>query len=79
VLLFLKKTVPEEAQEVRKTLAQFDEAFVVRGLEKYMENVQTTTLPRRTLEVIAQQWSDVSGRCEQTLLDGQNPSSRSEN
>jgi hypothetical protein len=60
VLLFLKKTVPEEAQEVRKTLAQFDEAFVIRGLEKYMENVQTTTLHRRTLEVIAQ-WSNVSG------------------
>jgi len=75
VLRFLKKTIPEEAREVREVLAQFDEAFVVRGLEEYMERVCTTELPRHELAVIAQEWSTVSGRYESMLIDYQNPSS----
>jgi len=73
VLLFLKKTVPEEAREAREILAQFDKAFVVRGLEEYMERVRTTTLPRSDLVIIAQEWSNVAGRYESTLVDCQNP------
>lgn len=74
-LRFLKKTVPEEAREVQEVLAQFDEAFVVRGLKEYMERVRTSALPRHELAVIAQEWSTVSGRYESMLIDYQNPSS----
>jgi hypothetical protein len=73
VLLFLKKTVSEEAREAREILAQFDKAFVVRGLEEYMERVRTTTLPRSDLAIIAQEWSNVAGRYESTLLDCSDP------
>lgn len=69
VLLFLKETVPKEAQTAQKRLARFDEALVVMGLEAHMKTGRRVTLLGPDLAAIAQEWSDVAKQYQSMLPD----------
>ena len=69
VLLFLKETVPREAREAQRTLAQFDAALVFMGLEEHMTTGRLLAFSRPDLTDIAQEWRDVAKRYESALPD----------
>jgi hypothetical protein len=69
VILFLKETVPKEAQEAQKRLAQFNEALAVMNLEAHMKTGRRVTLLGPNLAAIAQEWSDVAKLYQSMLPD----------
>lgn len=69
MLLFLKETVPKEAQSVQKRLARFDEALLVMGLEARMKKGRRVALRGPDLAAVAQEWSDVARQYQSMLPD----------
>jgi hypothetical protein len=69
VLLFLKETVPKEAQAARRTLTHFDEALVFMGMEEHMTTGRLLALTRPDSAAIAQEWRDVAKRYQSVLPD----------
>jgi hypothetical protein len=69
VLLFLKETVPKEAQTAKKRLARFDEALFVMGLEARMKTGRRVTLHGPDPATVAQEWSDIAKQYQSMLPD----------
>jgi hypothetical protein len=69
VLLFLKQTVPKEAQVARRTLAHFDEALTFMGMEEHMTTGRLLALTRPDSAAIAQEWRGVAKRYQSVLPD----------
>jgi len=69
VLLFLKETVPKEAQTAQKRLARFDEALFVMGLEARMKTGRRVTLRGPDPATVAQEWSNVAKQYQSMLPD----------
>jgi len=69
VLLFLKKTIPKEAREAQRTLAQFDEALAFMELEEHLTTSRLLALSRPDSAAIAQEWRDVARRYQSVLPD----------
>jgi len=69
VLLFLKKTVPEEARDAQQKLAQFDAALVFMGLEEHMTTSRLLAFSCPDSAAIAQEWRDVAKRYQSVLPD----------
>ena len=67
VLLFLKRTVPKEAQEVKETLGQFDAALVFMGIEEHMTTGRLLAFSRPDSAAIAQEWRDVAIRYQSVV------------
>ncbi|KAH8981943.1 hypothetical protein EDB86DRAFT_392203 [Lactarius hatsudake] len=62
VLLFLKDIVPKEAHIAQKSLARFDEAALVMGLEARMKTGRRVALrgPNPDLTAVAQEWRKIA-------------------
>ncbi|KAI0299426.1 hypothetical protein B0F90DRAFT_1668714 [Multifurca ochricompacta] len=69
VLLFLKETVPREAQTAQKSLARFDEALVVMGLEARMKTGRRVVLRGPDLAIVAEEWRKVAKQYQSMLPD----------
>ena len=69
MLLFLKNTVPKEAQEAQQILARFDAALVHMGLEEHITTGRLLAFSRPDSAAIAQEWRDVAKRYQFTLPD----------
>ena len=69
VLLFLKKTVPKEAQEAQRTLARFDAELVFMGMEEHMTTGRLLAFSRPDSAAIAREWRNVAKRYQSALPD----------
>ena len=67
VLLFLKKTVPDEAQEAKRTLARFDAGLVFMGMEEHMTTGRHLASFRLDSADIVQEWRYAAIRYQSTL------------
>ncbi|KAI9438223.1 hypothetical protein H4582DRAFT_2098968 [Lactarius indigo] len=75
VLLFLKDTVPKEAHTAQKSLARFDEARLVMGLEARMKTGRRVALrgPNPALTAVAQEWRKIAKQYQLMLSDKEDP------
>jgi hypothetical protein len=73
VLLFLKDVVPKEAQKAQKSLARFDEALLVMGLEARMKTGRRVALRGPNLTAIAQEWRKIAKQYQSMLPDDEDP------
>ncbi|KAI0267425.1 hypothetical protein BC834DRAFT_842626 [Gloeopeniophorella convolvens] len=69
VLLFLKETVPREAQTAQKSLTRFDEALFIMGLEARMKTGRRVSLRGPDLGAIAQEWRGIAQQYQSLLPD----------
>ena len=71
VLIFLKDVVPKEARTAQKSLAQFDEALFVMGLEARMKTGRRVALrgPNPNLSAVAQEWREIAEQYQSMLPD----------
>jgi hypothetical protein len=67
VLIFLKATVPKEAQKAQKSLARFDEALFVLGIEARMKTGRRVVLRGPDLAAVAQEWREVADQYQSAL------------
>ena len=75
VLLFLKDIVPKEAQTAQKSLARFDEALFVMGLEARMKTGRRVALrgPNPNLSAVAEEWRKIAKQYQSMLPDDEDP------
>jgi len=75
VLLFLKDIVPKEAQTAQKSLARFDKALFVMGLEARMKTGRRVALrgPNPNLSAVAQEWRKIAKQYQSMLPDDEDP------
>ncbi|KAH9035028.1 hypothetical protein EDB85DRAFT_2143999 [Lactarius pseudohatsudake] len=75
VLLFLKDIVPKEAHIAQKSLARFDEALLVMGLEARMKTGRWVALrgPKSDLTAVAQEWRKIAKQYQSMLPDDEDP------
>jgi len=75
VLLFLKDIVPKEAKSAQKSLARFDEALLVMGLEARMKTGRRVALrgPNPNLTAVAQEWRKIAKQYQSMLPDDEDP------
>ncbi|KAH9034916.1 hypothetical protein EDB84DRAFT_1561285 [Lactarius hengduanensis] len=75
VLLFLKDIVPKEAHIAQKSLARFDEALLVMGLEARMKTGRRVALrgPNPDLTAVAQEWRKIAKQYQSMLPDDEDP------
>jgi hypothetical protein len=73
VLIFLKATVPKEAQRAQKSLARFDEALFVLGIEARMKTGRRVVLRGPDLAVVVQEWREVAQQYQSVLPDDEDP------
>ena len=75
VLIFLKDVVPKEAQTAQKSLARFDEALFVMGLEARMKTGRRVALrgPNPNLSAVAQEWRKLAKQYQSMLPDDEDP------
>ena len=60
VLLFLKETIPREAQTAQQALERFDESLVIMGLEEHMiKTGRRVALSGPDSATIAEEWMEV--------------------
>ncbi|KAI0246119.1 hypothetical protein BJV78DRAFT_197135 [Lactifluus subvellereus] len=69
VLRFLKETVPKEAQKAHKSLARFDEALFVMGIEARMKTGRRVVLRGPDMVAVAQEWRKVAKQYQSMLPD----------
>jgi len=71
VILFLKDVVPKEAQTAQKSLARFDEALPVMGLEARMKTGRRVALcgPNPNLSAVAQEWRKIAKQYQSMIPD----------
>jgi hypothetical protein len=69
VLQFLKDTVPKEAQKAQKSLARFDEALFVMGIEARMKTGRRVVLRGPDMVAVAQEWRKVAKQYQSMLPD----------
>jgi hypothetical protein len=69
VLQFLKETVPKEAQKAQKSLARFDEALFVMGIEARMKTGRRVVLRGPDKVAVAQEWRKVAKQYQSMLPD----------
>ena len=59
--LFLKETIPREAQNAQHTLARFDEALIIMGLEERMiKTGRRVALSGPDSATIAEEWMKIA-------------------
>ncbi|KAH9974266.1 hypothetical protein BGW80DRAFT_1458343 [Lactifluus volemus] len=73
VLIFLKATVPKEAQRAQKSLARFDEALFVLGIEARMKTGRRVVLRGPDLAAVVQEWREVAQQYQSVLPDDEDP------
>jgi hypothetical protein len=75
VILFLKDIVPKEAQTAQKSLARFDEALFVMGLEALMKTGRRVALrgPNPSLSAVAQEWRKIAKQYQSMVPDDEDP------
>jgi len=67
VLQFLKETVPKEAQKAQKSLARFDDALFVMGIEARMKTGRRVVLRGPDMVAVAQEWRKVAKQYQSML------------
>jgi hypothetical protein len=73
VIVFLKETVPKEAQKAQKSLARFDEALFVMGIEARMKTGRRVVLRGPDVVAVAREWRDVAKQYQSMLPDDEDP------
>ncbi len=75
VIQFLKDVVPKEARIAQKSLARFDEALLVLGLEARMKTGRRVALrgPNPNLSAVAQEWRKIAKQYQSMLPDDEDP------
>jgi hypothetical protein len=75
VLRFLKDIVPKEAQTAQKSLARFDEALFVMGLEERMKTGRRVALRGSDpdLSAVAEEWRKIAKQYQSMLPDDEDP------
>ncbi|KAN0139262.1 hypothetical protein V8E53_002763 [Lactarius tabidus] len=75
VIRFLKDVVPKEAQTAQKSLARFDEALFVMGLEVQMKTGRRVALrgPNSNLSEVAEEWRKIAKQYQSMVPDDEDP------
>jgi hypothetical protein len=75
VIVFLKDIVPRETQTAQKSLARFDEALFVMGLEARMKTGRRVALrgPNPYLSAVAQEWRKIAKQYQSMIPDDEDP------